>query len=175
MGKRDYSVKFGQAELSEFIHEFQNESDRATVLLGAAYLDKLLGKLLNAKIINDEKVCDELLKNPYSPLGSFHSRILSAYGLGLIHSEEFEDLTIIRRIRNDFAHEIFGMTFDNRSVIDLCKNLNLPKKTLKKIPQTIQSSPRSQFIDCVVMLGTFIELRIEKIQKSIIPPKFVIE
>lgn len=103
--------------------EFDKETDRGAALLVAAYLDHLLEKLLSSVMIDDEKQVEILLRTPTSPLGTFSSRVRATYCLGLITKDEFIDLNIIRDIRNDFAHELVGLSFDNQSVADRSRNL----------------------------------------------------
>jgi hypothetical protein len=55
-------------------------------------------------------------------LGTLSNRISAAYFLGLITKDEYHDLTLMRRIRNDFAHEV-ETTFDTPSVVDRCRLL----------------------------------------------------
>lgn len=108
--------------------EFKIESDRAAVVLSGAYLDYLIGELIaaNMKVQNSE-VESLLYQTGRGPLGTFSARIDTAYCMGLITQEERSDLDTIRRIRNDFAHKITGLTFDDQSVADRCRNFKAAK------------------------------------------------
>lgn len=59
-----------------------------------------------------------------APLATFSSRITACCALALITEVEHHDLNQLRRIRNDFAHDV-GTTFATQSVIDRCKNLKV--------------------------------------------------
>lgn len=48
---------------------------------------------------------DPLLKQD-GPLGTFSSKIYAAYRLGIIDSEFAKVLHLVRKIRNEFAHEV---------------------------------------------------------------------
>ena len=98
--------------------EFQGESDRACVILSATLLDTALEALLRARFLPNAVSTDSLLDGSNAPLASFSARIDMAYRLGLISAKFARDLHIIRRIRNDFAHNISGCTFEDTSVRD---------------------------------------------------------
>jgi len=89
--------------------EFEKESDRAVVVLGAAKLDNLLYQLLAARLIPCSSGDDELLDGD-RPLSTFSSRINIAYRLGLITHNFAKALHLVRKLRNDFAHEYSGIS-----------------------------------------------------------------
>src|SRR5215813_10245411 len=62
-------------------------------------LNRRLEILLKAFLLHDRKLFDEP-----GPLCTFFSRIEMAAALGLITSDEHEDLNLIRKIRNHIAH-----------------------------------------------------------------------
>jgi hypothetical protein len=99
-----------------FRREFRKESDRASVILAAAMIEKSLEMIIRAKLIPSLSKEDELFDKPYAPLRNFKAMIELAYRIGLISSNLYRDLNIIRDIRNDFAHDIEGCSFENRSV-----------------------------------------------------------
>jgi hypothetical protein len=91
-----------------------------------------------------------LLSGPNAPLGTFSARINSAYAMGLIQSDEFHDLNVIRKIRNEFGHSWKDVDFDTQKISALC--LNLP--WLGPPDAEDQSSPKSRFSMCICMLLT---------------------
>jgi hypothetical protein len=104
--------------LEVFHEQFEGESDRACVILGAAALDEELRTLLRAFFVPSPTESDSLLDGANAPLGSFSSRIDAAHRLGLISARFARDLHVIRRIRNAFAHDISNCRFDNQAVGD---------------------------------------------------------
>ena len=105
--------------------ELNEESDRGAALLGVAYLDEQLKQLFRAKMLN-EKIADELL-GAHRPLATFSARIDVGYGLGWLGKSTYEDINLIRKIRNDFAHLHKPMSFSDSNVISKCSALKLPK------------------------------------------------
>ena len=112
---------------SEFAEEFEKESDRAAVILVSAKLDELLYLALTRKLLPCPTAQDDLLRTD-GPLGSFASRITLAHRLGLIDDTFARTLHLIRRIRNDFAHESAGAKLSSGSHADRVRSLFLPFK-----------------------------------------------
>lgn len=81
-----------------------SESDRGCLLAAAAMLEESLGSLFGVCFI-DEVVSRSLLESgSSSPLGTFSARSKLAYSLGLISKPMFNDLELVRQMRNDAAH-----------------------------------------------------------------------
>lgn len=105
--------------------EFSRESDRAAVILGAAKLDLVLRELLVKKFLPNPSGQDELFDTD-KPISTFSARINVAYRLGLIDKQLANSLHLIRRIRNDFAHEAVGAELGAGSHRDRVKVLSAP-------------------------------------------------
>jgi DNA-binding MltR family transcriptional regulator len=91
-------------EIDQSMHkEFDKASDRVLAIVGAAYLDSVLEQLLRRIFIKDDEQVDRLL-GPDRPLGSNGSKYQLAYCLGLIDERERDDLSMIAKVRNAFAH-----------------------------------------------------------------------
>lgn len=104
-----------------YIELLNNESDRGAVLISTGYLEQQLSGILLAFTLQVPQATD-LVDGHNAPLGTFSARIAAAYALGLITEREHHDLTLLRRIRNDFAHDML-VSFDTPSVVDRCKLL----------------------------------------------------
>jgi hypothetical protein len=105
--------------------EFKGESDRAAVILGAAKLDLVLRELLVRKFLPSPSGQDELFDTD-KPISTFSARINVAYRLGLIDRQFARMLHLVRRIRNDFAHEAVGAELRSGSHRDRVKELAAP-------------------------------------------------
>lgn len=93
--------------------EFSKESDRASVILAVAMLDEALESLLRCHLVAIASSSDSLLDGAYAPISTFSARIDLSFRLGLISSRFSRDLHIVRRIRNEFAHNVTGCSFDD--------------------------------------------------------------
>jgi hypothetical protein len=104
-----------------FLQTLRRESPRGTVLISCGFVEQQLKEILLALMLDDADV-EQFVEGRNAPLGTLSSRISAAYFLGLITKDEYHDLTLMRRIRNDFAHEL-ETTFDTPSVVDRCRLL----------------------------------------------------
>ena len=116
--------------LMAFLGDFLKESDRAAVVVGAAKLDILLRQLLQRFLLPSTGSSDELLDTE-RPLGTFSARIHACYRLGLIDAEMTRALHLVRRIRNEFAHETSAVDLSSGSYADRIRDLISPLKTLE--------------------------------------------
>jgi DNA-binding MltR family transcriptional regulator len=112
-------------EFREFINEFKGESDRAAVILGAAKLDLMLNQILLKVLFPNASSQDDLFDQD-RPLSSFAAKINLCHRLGIIDSECSRALHMIRKIRNDFAHEVSGCSLNTGSHRDRVKELAAP-------------------------------------------------
>jgi hypothetical protein len=87
----------------ELITKVGDESERGMAVLVAAELDRALELVLKAYLAPG-KARDDLFAGGTPPLGTFSSKINLAQALQLIRQGEYESLQLIRRIRNEFAH-----------------------------------------------------------------------
>ena len=108
--------------LGRFFTEFNKESDRGAALVAASMLDERLKEILEA-FLASTKASRELLLGFNAPLGTFSSRASAAFALGLIQENEFEEITLIRKIRNEFGHAWQPRSFASGSVSSLCEQL----------------------------------------------------
>lgn len=169
--KEDYN---GFSENSDLQKEFVNASDRVVVIMGAAALDTHLEKLLRKHLINDSKAVDSLIKSESNtPLSSFAARISAAYCLGLISENDYKDLLIVKKIRNEFAHELSNCNFDNGSVKDRIGNLIMINDHLKKHPPVGDMSYRIRFIITIYQLDGMIKNKIQRTTHLTILPNTI--
>jgi hypothetical protein len=141
---REEDIKY----FSAFLAEFQKETDRGAALVGAALIDTRLEAVLRSHFL-EIKAVEELMEGGNAPLGTLSSRIKMAYALGLITELEFSECEIIRRVRNDFAHGVHGLTFRDQKLSALCNNLKANTPDGKRF----DGNPRQLFINSVVHLS----------------------
>jgi len=105
-----------QWQFKFLIDQFSKESDRAAVILVASIIDENLGTLLKSYLVPNPSSSDSLFDSATSPLSNFSSKIDLCFRIGIISGKLTRDLHIIRKIRNSFAHDIYGCSFENGSV-----------------------------------------------------------
>ncbi|SEO20407.1 Mannitol repressor [Flavobacterium sp. CF108] len=107
-----------------FRSELTKESARGCALLAASHIDFLLEEAMRSKLVGTNKQLQALF-DFNGPLGTFSSRILLSYSIGLISKSYVHDLQIIRKIRNEFGHSPSIIDFENPKICALCNNLKL--------------------------------------------------
>lgn len=128
--------------------------ERAYVIVGGVELETLLGDILFQFMV-DDIASKDILNNTFS---NFRARIQGAYCLGLISRDEYNDLNIIRAIRNIFAH-CDKCSFDDAKTLELCANFRIPKQR----PDLFKDNPPLQiFKDVQFVLTQNIYDRIQK-------------
>ena len=124
-------------EWLEAVHrEFARESDRGAALVVAAMLDDTLGRLLEKRLQRPLSQGQSLLEGYQAPLGSLAARIDAALGVELISRSMARDLHLIRKIRNDFAHEPRGRSFESEEIRSRVRELERGSNCNARDPQT---------------------------------------
>ena len=114
-------MRMKSSDLGDFIDELLAGSERAVVVIAAA-LDELLRQILTKYFLPSPTKDDRLFESD-GPLATFSSRTRLIRRLGLIDAETAEALTLIRKIRNDFAHKFEGCRLDIGANKDRTKRL----------------------------------------------------
>lgn len=109
-------------DLSKFMQNFNKESDRGAVLLAASIIDEWLSEILS-NFLKDDVVTKELIFGFNAPLGTFSARTKMAFSLSLIEKREYEEINIIRKIRNEFGHNWQGVDFSSEKIEKECNKL----------------------------------------------------
>jgi hypothetical protein len=142
MANRPYITE----EVNDFIGQIGQESDRGKVLVSTGYIESRLQEVLLAFMV-ESKVSISLFSGPNSAFGNFSSRIAGCYALGLITDDEYHDLQLIRRIRNDFAHSVLT-SFKTAEVVSRCKLLRSTTERVSQYP----AMPAQRFESAVVAI-----------------------
>ena len=162
--KINYKRENSYADLEGFHAEINKGNDRTAAIVASSYLDECLRQLLKAFLIDDSKKVGELVGDEKSndcPIGTFSSRILTCYCLGLIAKHEMHDLTLIRKIRNYFAHSLHGASFDDENIVSCCSALIVGKSA----PKNWNLNHRKKFIHSSFYVAAYLKVRISKVEK----------
>lgn len=127
---------------TEFLAEFNKETERGAALTAAALLDDLLQKVIEAFLVKN-KSGKSLSDGFNAPLGTLSSRIVACHAMGLISDEEYRECELIRKIRNEFAHKM-KMSFEIEPVRGLSSSMHY------KVPD--ERAPRGQFTSSAVVM-----------------------
>ena len=109
-------------DLAQFVEELRRESDRGLALVAAALIDDKLAETLRSFSCEGTSA-RKLIDGMNAPLGTFSARIEACFSLGLIDDYEYKEISLMRRVRNEFAHAKHGIHFQTPRVQGLCSSL----------------------------------------------------
>jgi mannitol operon repressor len=158
-------------DLGRFLAELRRETDRGLPLVAAALVDEKLRDTLHAFFCTG-KAAERLLSVPYAPLGTLSARIEACFALGLIDEFEYREISIIRKVRNAFAHSKHGISFEEARVRTLCASLqaDLPQGEGYPIDE-----PRFRFINSTVWMVIRLYYRAAWVERERRQPKTWVE
>lgn len=116
--------------------------------MAAAFLDVELREMLEFFFVENKSIHQRFFGYG-GPCGAFSSRIDMAYLLGLISKSDHQDLTIIRKIRNDFAHVHKPITFDSQAIRNRCRAMSW-------FGDEVEGQPRDKYIRSVMVVTSSI-------------------
>jgi DNA-binding MltR family transcriptional regulator len=117
------------ARLADFLRP---QHPITTAILGAIMVEHELDELLRCRLKHKDDNTWAMLTADHGPLYSFSAKIAMGHALGIYDQATFNDLTIVRKIRNAFAHSKKPIQFDHPAVIAELKKATtsaIPKKT----------------------------------------------
>ncbi len=146
---------------SHFLSYFQSETDRGAALVGAAMIDSKLERILDICLL-DNKAKKDLLCGSNAPIGTFSAKINLCFALGFITPKEYEEINLIRKIRNEFAHKLEELSFSSQPICDFCLQLKAdPPVDFKK-----EKNYRGMFVNSVVLTTMALWYRPEYIKRD---------
>lgn len=170
MMELDMTIKKELENINLFNHEIKSTSDRACAIVCAALLDDMLQKILLSFLCKDSNTQDNKLFSQNGPLSTFSSKITLSYRLGLISKSEHDNLNLIRKIRNSFAHDLSINSFECNN----CKELlaqHIPNEELLP-PLDIPITYSNNGVAETPSTKEFIDLVFDKDKYNEILPKF---
>ena len=149
-----------------------DESDLACVLIGTSYLSELLANIIEASFI-ETSISGKLLDPQSGAIGQFATRVDLSYCLDLIKKKVYQDLCIVAKIRNMFAHKHVALDFSDGVVRDNCKELKAWRILQSKdedfvelTQEQMRLQARNQFNLSVILIGQRIHLNALSKQKK---------
>ena len=110
----------------KFFDELRTESDRGATILANPWIDNLLERKLKTLFSEGNSATRRKLFDPNGPFSTFSSKILVVYSLGLIDSDIYHDIDLVRKIRNRFAHEIDCIDLEDPKLRSLIEQFKIP-------------------------------------------------
>jgi hypothetical protein len=119
------------AEFEQVINEIHKGSDRVAAIMAAAYVDSNLAKLISASLA-DGSDSRALFHDEGAPFGTFKRKIVAGLAMGLFPQKVADDLDRIRDIRNQFAHALLSLNFENEHIKRECGKLGNYRYRLRR-------------------------------------------
>lgn len=126
--------------------------------MAASFLESELEKVIKDKFVGSNAQINELFEFN-GPLGTFSSKIKLSFCIGVINKQSFNDLDLIRRIRNEFGHEYEPIDFTTEKIKNRIDNLSL------HYYEKGQTEPRKIFTNTVLGNLALIHGALFKIEK----------
>ncbi len=145
-------------EFQDFRISLTSESDRGSVLMAAAFIEDKITQLLENFIINDKKIRKKIFEGS-GALATFSSKIDMAFLLGLIPKNILNDLHILRKIRNDFAHNAKSITFKTDYIKDRCNALQVVSKV------ALRDDSKAYFLRSMTTILMCINMKMDSLEK----------
>jgi hypothetical protein len=113
------------------VEEEMKGSDRATAIVGGAFVDDHLTDSLKSNMVRNERLTEKMF-SPGQIFGDFGAKIHFGYLIGIYSERAHDELTTIRRIRNEFAHQLELNSFERQGIRDRCQRLTLSQSKIVK-------------------------------------------
>jgi hypothetical protein len=105
---------------------YNHDSNRAVAVVWPAIVENRLTDALKAYMRSDETVAKELFR-PEGALGTFGQKIKLGYMLGLYEKDLKDDLVLLTKIRNAFAHRVDITDFETSPIRDYMDQMTVLK------------------------------------------------
>ncbi|HJU70861.1 MAG TPA: hypothetical protein VJ603_03370 [Paucimonas sp.] len=139
------------------------ESERAAVIIAAARLDVDLERLLKHVLHHHPGGSDSLFDSDRA-VGTFSAKIALCHRLGILDADLEHALQLVRKIRNDFAHQLEHESLSSprqkprlNELIRWAQNSNVYKSGIKAINAEGKSHEHIQFTVCVVCMAAIVK------------------
>lgn len=154
------------ASLNRFLSLVGSHDDPSMVLSLATFVEDTLGRLLLAYFRNC-KASKDLVEGFNAPLGTLGTRTKAAYGIGLLTKEQYQDIEILRKVRNLFAHNWEGVSLARSDIQSMIGQLSGYTLDQKPIEGDLREKLLATLSTCCIELQVFLgRLESGKVRKA---------
>ena len=120
-------------ECNEYFKEFNDvlakeSSDRARLIIAAAWIDYLLKVKLQNEYPKGNAKSRKILFSDNGILMTLSAKLNIAFCAGWIDSDVYHDVTVIRKLRNKFAHTVEQVSLDDPETRSLIESFQVPSR-----------------------------------------------
>jgi DNA-binding MltR family transcriptional regulator len=116
-----------RAEVSATMAAFDAGVPIVIAILGQALIENELEQLLRPKFKRKDDASWSRLTDENGPLDTFNRKIRAAYAFGIIDDITQKNITVVRNIRNAFAHSKRLIDFNDEAILHELSNVTAPK------------------------------------------------
>jgi len=138
-----HSLRQSCRRVQEISKEIAKQSDRGAAIIAAALLEPELERAILRMFPARGAAAPRIPEN-LGPL------IDLAYAAGVFGPVTYEDLKLIQKIRNAFAHHVEPRYLDNLPIAPLCAQLKLPD--VAWAGRTPPATPRARFLTSITIV-----------------------
>ena len=131
LSKRLSRISPNSEQFAASLAEFQGSSDRVCAIMGTALIEDTLVKTIGGCL---EKTVEygRLFHDEGGPFGTFKRRIVAARAFNLCSNEIEAEMEVIGEIRNQFAHALLSIDFENQDIAEKLALLQEPHLSHKR-------------------------------------------
>ena len=109
-------------------------TDRTLAIVGAVYIEDELRNAIKKHFLpgHSAETENQVFSDEQAPLSGLAARARIAFALGIISAELLGDITLVRDIRNAFAHTSASVSFGTKAVKDAVTALTIVPDVSKK-------------------------------------------
>lgn len=110
------------SDMEDIFLRLKDETETAKILVFSSYLEDKFSLLIRSNLVNlDDSRRGLPLFNGSGPLSTFSNRILISYHLGWLTTDTKTKIDAFRKIRNEFAHNAYKISFSDSHIADRFK------------------------------------------------------
>ena len=111
-----------------FNEALEKESDRARVILIAAWIDHFLNVKFKNEFSKGNAKARKDLFSLNGPFATFSAKLNAAFCAGWIDNDVYHDVQIIRKLRNECAHTVESITLNDERVRKYLGSFRVPHR-----------------------------------------------
>jgi len=136
-----------------FLLEIAKKNDTGLVLSATNMLDEFIGMaiILRFHVVLTKSNYERVFEGN-GPLGTFSAKIALGTALGILVGDMSHDLTILRKLRNDFAHAVHPPALSDHELSERCKSLKSKWETSEEIRNVCSTPERISVVESVAMI-----------------------
>lgn len=148
-------AKYIPSDRALLFQELRDENDRSTIIVGVAFLEYILECTIESKLRQMKNKKDkDLLFSENGLFPSLSTKIFAAYALEIIGDVQRKNCDLLRKIRNEVAHNMNPTSFDSEKIRAQCNEL----KFVKPLEYSNERKElRARFIHMIEMLSLALE------------------